>query len=180
MVPPLKRVLRVATEADHARVAENEALAESSLLLCRERVVARGMPMKLLRAEYAFDRSQITVYFSAEGRVDFRELVKDLAAVLRTRIQLHQVGARDAAKLMGGIGPCGRALCCATWLTDVPADLHADGEGAEPLPESDEVQRGLRQADVLSPVPVPITTGRRRRRCRSWAATWTRRTAGAG
>jgi cell fate regulator YaaT (PSP1 superfamily) len=73
--------------------------------------------MKLITSEYAFDGSQVLFYFSAEGRVDFRELVKDLAAVLRTRIQLHQVGARDAAKLMGGIGPCGRGLCCATWLT---------------------------------------------------------------
>jgi cell fate regulator YaaT (PSP1 superfamily) len=72
--------------------------------------------MRLLRAEYAFDRSQITFYFSAEGRVDFRELVRDLAAQLKTRIQLHQTGARDAARLLGGIGPCGRQLCCTTWL----------------------------------------------------------------
>lgn len=118
MVPPLKRVLRLANEEDHAQVADNREQAEQALLLCRERVAGRSLPMKLLRAEYAFDRSQITVYFAAEGRVDFRDLVKDLAAVLRTRIQLHQVGARDAAKLMGGIGPCGRALCCSTWLVE--------------------------------------------------------------
>jgi cell fate regulator YaaT (PSP1 superfamily) len=117
IVPPLKRVLRVADETDHARLAENEVHAAKALVACKERVAARQMPMRCLRSEYAFDRSQVTIYFSAEGRVDFRELVKDLAAVLRTRIQLHQVGARDAAKLMGGIGPCGRALCCSTWLT---------------------------------------------------------------
>ena len=118
VVAPLKRVLRFATDADQARLGENEELAEHGLALCRERVLARNLPMKLLRAEYAFDRSQITISFAAEGRIDFRDLVKDLAAALRTRIQLHQVGARDAAKLMGGIGPCGRALCCSTWLTE--------------------------------------------------------------
>jgi cell fate regulator YaaT (PSP1 superfamily) len=114
---PLKRVLRKASEADLAQAAANLAKAEEALALSRESVGRMQMPMKLLRAEYQFDRSQITIYFTAEGRVDFRELVKDLAGVLRTRIQLHQLGARDAAKLLGGIGPCGRALCCSTWLT---------------------------------------------------------------
>src|SRR5712692_294549 len=114
---PLRRVVRVATDEDFARREANKAREESSLELCRKRVEARVLPMKLITSEYAFDGSQVLFYFSAEGRVDFRELVKDLAAVLRTRIQLHQVGARDAAKLMGGIGPCGRGLCCATWLT---------------------------------------------------------------
>jgi cell fate regulator YaaT (PSP1 superfamily) len=118
VVAPLKRVLRVANEADLAQVEANRERAERALALCRERVAARVLPMKLLRAEYTFDRSQITIYFSAEGRVDFRDLVKDLAAQLRTRIQLHQTGARDAAKLLGGIGPCGRTLCCSTWLTE--------------------------------------------------------------
>ncbi|MGV3719708.1 MAG: PSP1 domain-containing protein, partial [Actinomycetota bacterium] len=101
IVPPLKRVLRAATDEDRAQAAANEEKAEQALLLCRERVAARGMQMKLMRAEYQFDRSQVTIFFAAEGRVDFRELVKDLAAQLRTRIQLHQVGARDAAKLLG-------------------------------------------------------------------------------
>jgi cell fate regulator YaaT (PSP1 superfamily) len=117
----LKRVLRLATEGDLAQAQSNADRAEEALVLCRERVVARGLPMKLIGAEYAFDRSQVTIYFAAEGRIDFRELVKDLAASLRTRIQLHQVGARDAAKLLGGIGPCGRALCCSTWLTSFEA-----------------------------------------------------------
>jgi cell fate regulator YaaT (PSP1 superfamily) len=118
VVPPLRRVLRTATTADRERIRANEERAEQALAICRERVNARSLPMKLLRAEYAFDLTQVTIYFAAEGRVDFRELVKDLAAQLRTRIQLHQVGARDAAKLLGGIGPCGRALCCSTWLRE--------------------------------------------------------------
>jgi cell fate regulator YaaT (PSP1 superfamily) len=118
IVAPLKRVLRRVSEEDRAQIAANEERAEQSLALSRERVQSRQMPMKLIRAEYAFDRSQITIYFAAEGRVDFRELVKDLAAHLRTRIQLHQIGARDVAKMLGGIGPCGRTLCCSTWLTD--------------------------------------------------------------
>ncbi len=118
---PLLRVVRVATAADHEQVRANEEKAVAALAAARERVQRRSLPMKLLRAEYAFDLSQITIYFGAEGRVDFRELVKDLAAALRTRIQLHQVGARDAAKLLGGIGPCGRALCCSTWLVNFDA-----------------------------------------------------------
>jgi cell fate regulator YaaT (PSP1 superfamily) len=114
---PLRRVVRVATPEDFARREANQAKEQSAQDLCRRRIEARVLPMKLLTTEYAFDGNQVMFYFAAEGRVDFRELVKDLAAVLRTRIQLHQVGARDAAKLLGGIGPCGRGLCCATWLT---------------------------------------------------------------
>jgi cell fate regulator YaaT (PSP1 superfamily) len=117
IVPPLRRVIRVATADDFARKEANKEREEQALGVCRRRIEARGLPMKLISAEYAFDGSQILFYFTAEGRVDFRELVKDLAAALRTRIQLHQIGARDAAKLLGGIGPCGRGLCCATWLT---------------------------------------------------------------
>jgi cell fate regulator YaaT (PSP1 superfamily) len=118
VVPPLRPVLRLATLEDHARREANKAREENALELCRRRIEARGLPMKLLAAEYTFDCGQVVFYFTAEGRVDFRELVKDLAAALRTRIQLHQVGARDAAKLLGGIGPCGRSLCCSTWLTE--------------------------------------------------------------
>lgn len=114
----LKRVLRRVTPEDLSVEEANARRAAQALTVCRERVRVRALPMKLLRAEFAFDRSQVTIYFEAEGRVDFRELVKDLAGQIRTRIQLHQIGARDAAKLLGGIGPCGRALCCTTWLTD--------------------------------------------------------------
>jgi len=118
VVPPLRPILRLATLEDHARRDANTAREESALELCRRRVEARNLPMKLLASEHTFDGGQIIFYFTSEGRVDFRELVKDLAAALRTRIQLHQVGARDAAKLLGGIGPCGRSLCCSTWLTE--------------------------------------------------------------
>lgn len=118
VVGTLKRVLRRATASDLDQERANEERAQRALDLCRERVASRALPMKLVSAEYAFDGSMVTIYFSAEGRVDFRDLVKDLAAALRTRIQLHQVGARDAAKLLGGIGPCGRTLCCSTWLIE--------------------------------------------------------------
>ena len=117
VVPPLKRVLRLATEADHGQVAANAERAEQGLA---DRARARRGPRPADEAaplRVCVRRPQVPIYFAAEGRIDFRELVKDLAAALRTRIQLHQVGARDAAKLMGGIGPCGRALCCSTWLT---------------------------------------------------------------
>lgn len=117
VVLPLKRVVRLANAEDLAHIEANKESAEAALQAARQCVSSRRMPMKLLRAEYTYDRSQITIYFAAEGRVDFRELVKDLAGSLRTRIQLHQLGARDVAKLIGGIGPCGRALCCSTWLT---------------------------------------------------------------
>ncbi len=117
VILPLKRIVRLATPEDLAQVEANRLEAEAALEAARERVAIHALPMKLLRSEYTFDRSQITIYFAAEGRIDFRELVKDLAAALRTRIQLHQLGARDVAKLVGGIGPCGRALCCSTWLT---------------------------------------------------------------
>lgn len=115
---PLPRIVRRASPGDLRTAAENEARAVRALELSRERIAVRRLPMRLVRAAYQFDRTQLTLNFVAEGRVDFRELVKDLAAVLKTRIQLHQVGARDAAKLLGGIGPCGRALCCSTWLTE--------------------------------------------------------------
>ncbi|MBI3980099.1 MAG: stage 0 sporulation family protein [Chloroflexi bacterium] len=98
---------------DRYRQREVDALAR-----CAQKVAAHGLPMKLLDAEYSFDGSRLTFYFAAEGRVDFRQLVRDLAGTFRTRIDLRQVGARDEAKLRGGIGPCGRPLCCATWLSN--------------------------------------------------------------
>jgi len=116
---PLPRVLRRAGSADERAARENEARADRALSLCRERITAQALPMRLLAARYQLDRTQITFYFAADGRVDFRALIKDLAPLLKTRIQLHQTGAREAAKLLGGIGPCGRGLCCATWLTEL-------------------------------------------------------------
>lgn len=116
--PPVKRVVRQATEDDLRQERQNRILARQALTACQECVKLHLLPMKLLQAEYNFDASQVTIYFAAESRVDFRELVRDVAGRLRTKVQLHQVGARDQAKLIGGVGPCGLTLCCATFLTE--------------------------------------------------------------
>ena len=115
---PLKRVLRLAEDRDLDQERQNRIRARQSLALCQEKVRQHHLPMKLLQAEYNFDASQVTIYFAAEARVDFRDLVRDVAAQLRCKVQLHQVGARDQAKMIGGIGPCGLTLCCATFLSD--------------------------------------------------------------
>lgn len=118
VVLPLKRVLRLATEEDRRQVMENKAAAERALSLCREKVREHALDMRLIDAEYTFDRNKIIFYFTADGRVDFRELVKDLASIFRTRIELRQIGVQDEAKMLGGIGPCGRTLCCSSFLGD--------------------------------------------------------------
>ncbi len=115
---PLKAVQRKATEADRAQAAENREKEKEAFRICEEKIAARGLLMKLVGVEYTFDVSKIVFYFTADGRIDFRELVKDLAAVFRTRIELRQIGVRDEAKLLGGVGCCGRPLCCATFLGD--------------------------------------------------------------
>lgn len=120
----LKPVVRIATKDDFSQLRLNEKNEETAIKICKEKIAARNLEMKLIRAEYAFDRSKLTFFFTADGRVDFRELVKDLAGVFRTRIELRQVGVRDETRLLGGLGPCGRELCCATWLTDfVPVSI---------------------------------------------------------
>jgi len=118
LVQPLKPVLRVATEADLRQAEENQVLARESLRVCREKVAARDLPMRVLDAEYTLDRSRLVFYFVSETRVDFGELVRDLASSFRTRIELRQVGVRDEAKMVGGLGPCGREVCCAVWLAE--------------------------------------------------------------
>ncbi len=120
----LKPVLRIATEQDHSQLALNEKNERDAIRICKDRISIHKLEMKLIRAEYAFDRTKLTIFFTADGRVDFRELVKDLAGIFRTRIELRQVGVRDETKLLGGIGVCGRELCCATWLPDfVPVTI---------------------------------------------------------
>jgi cell fate regulator YaaT (PSP1 superfamily) len=116
VVLPLKQVIRIASSEDARIVAENKQLAKKAMVIFKEKVAAHGLEMKLVDAEYTFDKNKLIFYFTAEGRVDFRELVKDLAAVFRVRIELRQIGVRDEAKLLGGIGPCGRILCCSTWM----------------------------------------------------------------
>lgn len=114
----LKRVIRIATEEDFKQMEENKELAEEARRFCIERVMARGIPMKLVAVEVTLDRKRIIFYFTADGRIDFRELVKDLASRFRTRIEMRQIGVRDEAKLIGGIGICGRTLCCNTFLVN--------------------------------------------------------------
>ena len=113
----LKKVLRKATEDDLRQKAENRSLSEEAMAYCIERVMARGLPMKMICTEVTLDRKRFIFYFTADGRIDFRELVKDLAARFKTRIEMRQVGVRDASKIVGGLGICGREFCCKTFLT---------------------------------------------------------------
>lgn len=116
IVSPLKEIVRIATENDKAQVQKNKKKEQEAFVICEEKIAAHNLDMKLVDVEYTFDGNKILFYFTAEGRVDFRELVKDLAAVFRTRIELRQIGIRDEAKMLGGIGICGRSLCCSTYL----------------------------------------------------------------
>jgi len=118
VVLPLKQVVRPADERDRLQVDENQSESKRAFELGTEKIVEHVLDMKLVDVEYTFDRNKIIFYFTAEGRVDFRDLVKDLASVFRTRIELRQIGVRDEAKMLGGIGPCGRMLCCSTFLGD--------------------------------------------------------------
>ncbi|MDQ0273120.1 PSP1 domain-containing protein [Cytobacillus purgationiresistens] len=118
VVLPLKKVLRIADQKDRMIVEENRQAAKEAYDVCCEKVTTHQLDMKLVDVEYTFDRNKVIFYFTADGRVDFRELVKDLAAIFRTRIELRQIGVRDEAKMLGGIGPCGRMLCCSTFLGD--------------------------------------------------------------
>ncbi len=118
IVFPLKKVLRLATPEDTTRVKQNEQKEKEAFDVCVEKINKHALEMKLIDVEYTFDGNKILFYFTADGRVDFRELVKDLAAIFRTRIELRQIGVRDEAKMLGGLGICGRKLCCASFLAD--------------------------------------------------------------
>ncbi len=118
IVPPLRPVIRAATEEDVRHYADNKARESEAFRICQEKIAAHGLDMKLVETEYTFDNTKLLFYFTSAGRVDFRELVKDLAGVFRTRIELRQIGIRDEAKLLGGLGTCGRPLCCASFLAD--------------------------------------------------------------
>ena len=124
IVSPLKKIVRIANEKDHKQHIENVKKKEKAIKLCQEKVDKHGLIMKLIDVEYTFDNSKIVFYFTADGRVDFRELVKDLAAVFKTRIELRQIGVRDETKILGGIGICGRPLCCHTHLSEfIPVSI---------------------------------------------------------
>ncbi len=118
IVAPLKKVIRIATEEDEQRAAFNEKREQEAFAICQEKVARHKLEMKLVSVEYTFDNSKIIFYFTANGRVDFRELVKDLAGVFKMRIELRQIGVRDEAKMLGGLGPCGRHICCGAFLGD--------------------------------------------------------------
>jgi cell fate regulator YaaT (PSP1 superfamily) len=118
LVSPLKKVIRVANEKDLKRVEENKKKAVDALKICEELVAQHGLDMKLVEVEYSFDGSKIVFFFTSDGRVDFRELVRDLAARFHTRIELRQIGVRDEAKLLGGLGICGQPYCCKRFLSD--------------------------------------------------------------
>ncbi len=115
---PLKPVIRVATAEDDERVRRNHEKEKEALAICQEKVRKHKLEMKLIGVEYAFDNNKILFYFTADGRIDFRELVKDLAAVFKTRIELRQIGVRDETKILGGVGICGRPLCCHSYLSE--------------------------------------------------------------
>lgn len=118
IVTPLRQVVRKATEEDLQRAKANRMKEKEAFRICQEKIQKHGLDMKLVDVEYTFDNGKIVFYFTADGRVDFRELVRDLASVLKTRIELRQIGIRDETKIIGGLGPCGRIACCQVFLTD--------------------------------------------------------------
>ena len=118
VVHPLKEVLRVATKEDEEHEAENRLKEKDAFKICKKKIREHGLEMKLIDAEYTFDNNKVLFYFTADGRIDFRQLVKDLASVFKTRIELRQIGVRDETKILGGIGICGRTLCCHTYLSE--------------------------------------------------------------
>ena len=124
VVHPLKEVLRVATKDDDEREAQNRSKERDAFKICQKKIREHGLEMKLIDAEYTFDNNKVLFYFTADGRIDFRQLVKDLASIFKTRIELRQIGVRDETKILGGIGICGRCLCCHTYLSEfVPVSI---------------------------------------------------------
>ena len=124
VVPPLKPVIRMATAEDEAVETKNKNKEKEAFKICQDKIKKHNLEMKLIDAEYTFDNNKVLFYFTADGRIDFRELVKDLASVFKTRIELRQVGVRDETKIMGGIGICGRALCCHSYLSEfIPVSI---------------------------------------------------------
>lgn len=145
LVLPLKKVIRKASQEDYKTLEQNIEKAAKALEICKQKVSEHNLPMKLLHAEYTFDNNKLIFYFTAEGRVDFRELVKDLAAIFRTRIELRQIGVRDDTKFRGGLGNCGREVCCATHLCEF-----------QPVSIKMAKQQGL----VLNPAKISGLCGR--------------------
>lgn len=145
VVKPLKRMVRTANESDIRRAEENRKKEADAALICQQKIADRGLDMKLVDVEYAFDGNKILFYFTADGRVDFRELVKDLAAVFHTRIELRQIGVRDEAKMLGGLGICGQPFCCSRFL-----------DGFQPVSIKMAKEQGL----SLNPTKISGSCGR--------------------
>ncbi len=145
VVMPLKSVIRIATKEDLKKIEENKQKEKNAFNICIEKIAANKLDMKLVDVEYTFDGSKILFYFTAEGRVDFRELVKDLASVFHTRIELRQIGVRDEAKLLGGLGICGRPFCCKTFLGEF---------------QSVSIKMAKEQGLSLNPTKISGTCGR--------------------
>lgn len=145
VIQPLREVVRAATDADREQLKKNKEKEREAFLICEEKIAAHKLEMKLVDVEYTFDSNKILFYFTADGRIDFRELVKDLASVFRTRIELRQIGIRDEAKMLGGIGICGRGLCCSTFL-----------EGFHPVSIKMAKEQGL----SLNPTKISGNCGR--------------------
>ena len=145
IVQPLKKLIRIATGEDKKKIEENSKKEKNAFEICAQKIAAHKLEMKLVDVEYTFDNSKILFYFTADGRVDFRELVKDLASVFRTRIELRQIGVRDEAKMLGGLGICGRPFCCSTFLG-----------GFQPV----SIKMAKEQSLSLNPVKISGTCGR--------------------
>ena len=145
IVAPLKKVIRIATPEDAKQVEQNKRKEKEAFRICLEKIKKHDLEMKLIDVEYTFDGNKILFYFTADGRVDFRELVKDLASVFRTRIELRQIGVRDEAKMLGGLGICGKNLCCATFLDEF-----------EPV----SIKMAKEQNLSLNPIKISGTCGR--------------------
>ena len=146
VIQPLKPVMRIAGERDIEQEAANKEKEKEAFKICKEKILKHGLEMKLIDAEYTFDNNKVLFYFTADGRIDFRELVKDLASVFKTRIELRQIGVRDETKIRGGIGICGRPLCCHSYLSDfVPVSIKMAKEQNLSLNPT----KSLRQTDVL-------------------------------
>ena len=148
VVPPIRPVVRIATDSDKRVQEINHKREREALGICREKVAAHGLDMKLVDVECSFEGNKITFYFTSDGRVDFRELVKDLAGVFRSRIELRQIGVRDEAKMLGGLGMCGRDLCCSRFLTEFQRQ-HQDGQGPGAIAQPHQDFRRLRPPNVL-------------------------------
>ncbi|MBQ7580884.1 MAG: stage 0 sporulation family protein [Clostridia bacterium] len=145
IVPPLKKVIRVATNDDLKKIEENKIKEKKAFDICKKKIVEHKLEMDLVNVEYTFDSSKITFYFTSDGRVDFREIVKDLASVFRTRTELRQIGVRDEAKMIGGLGMCGREICCSAYL-----------DGFRPVSIKMAKEQGL----SLNPAKISGTCGR--------------------